>query len=450
MPVDQTLRYYIDSYLHAGMGDGDFVQQVEVVILDVATMLANAPDNAVHIVAYLNHVLSRELMRSANAEAQGRYAALLGELLQRLYNDATFIAAVRAWPARARLRVMNALYQVHYAFTFSGLRSSQGPLQLDAYAALRRLQYIVGAVEGPWLAHIRLNGSLRDYYHSRLNEAGSAPLIEIGRPPAGANGPDLALRMVTWNMQGASQTSESKWRSHVVGLARSNDIVAIQEAGVRPFSSQLVAALSVQDQFGVTYTVDHYRWQVGSATRGEWYHIYFLDVQRARVNLALVVAERSSLDIRHPLIISDGLPDNQGIALTRPALGLRLRRAGQAGNGPVVSVYNFHAISGGGINAARVLREISWHAGTPFVLLGDFNRDPQAPDAAHPQRGNWISPPDIARLELAAQPTHPATAPQAMLDYAVTNGTCEAAMPGQVDAPGPSDHRAVRYLFRFS
>ena len=450
MPVNPSIRQYIETYLVAGAGEEEMVQQIEVVMLDLVALLSIVPDDAVHTCAYFNHTLSRELMRSTNADEQGRYAVRLGDLFQRLYNDATFIAAVSAGPRRARLRMVNAFYQLHFSLIFSGLRGTQGPLQLDAYAALRRLQYIVGAVEGPWHAHIRLNGRLHDYYHARLSEEGNNARIEIGRLPPISSSPALTLRVVTWNMQGASESSESKWRGHVVGLARSNDIVAIQEAGVRPFSSQLVAALSVQDQFGANYTVDHYRWQVGSSSRSEWYHIYFLDVKRARINLAIVVAERSAFDIRQPLIIADGLPDTQGIPFNRPALGLRLRRAGRASHGPTVSVYNFHAISGGGINAARVLREISWHAGTPFVLLGDFNRDPQAPDAAHPQRGNWISPPDIARLELAMHATHPATAPQNMLDYAVTNGTSEVAVPGQVDAPGPSDHRAVRYLFRFS
>ncbi|MCW2270813.1 MULTISPECIES: hypothetical protein [Pseudomonas] len=108
---------------------------------------------------------------------------------------------------------------------------------------------------------------------------------------------------------------------------------------------------------------------------------------------------------------------------------------------------NLHAISGGGANAPRLLREVSWHVSAPYVMLGDFKRDPRVSDPQHADRGNWVSPPDIAQVVPANGSTHPSTAPQNMLDYAVSNGTLAPLTPGRVGVAGPSDHLPVSYNF---
>ena len=53
-------------------------------------------------------------------------------------------------------------------------------------------------------------------------------------------------------------------------------------------------------------------------------------------------------------------------------------------------------------------------------------------------------------IELAAGETHPSVAPRNMLDYAVTNGTSQVPAPGNVSAPGASDHRSVHYNLTFN
>ncbi|MGH8486269.1 MAG: endonuclease/exonuclease/phosphatase family protein, partial [Pseudomonas sp.] len=153
------------------------------------------------------------------------------------------------------------------------------------------------------------------------------------------------------------------------------------------------------------------------------------------------------LSIQSVLVIADGVPRFANAMTSRPAVGVRLRLQGLAED---IVVANIHAVSGGGANSPRLLREISWHANTPYVLLGDFNRDPRAADAQHPDRGDWVSPPDIAQVIQANGSTHPSTSPQNMLDYAVSDGAMGPLLPGAVDVAGPSDHLAVSYSFNFT
>ncbi|CAM3222427.1 hypothetical protein BZK31_01710 [Pseudomonas floridensis] len=442
MPVDDRLRLYIDTHLH----DGDIQTQLEVVITDIMDLLSTVPTSAIHTSAYLAYSFSRLLMRSDNDNMQADYASHMTLLFRRLYNDSTFIVRLNAGTRADGYAVLLNLYRIHHAFTMNGLRSPDGPLLLDANDPLRMLQIIVGAAYGPWPAHIRMMGAIRDYYHARIRRYVNTQHIELGRLHATTT---QQIRVATWNMQGTSETSNTKWRTKVLELARANDVVAIQEAGVSPFSSRLITRLSLQDQFGTAYRVDQLIWEAGTASRPETYHVFFLDVQRLRVNLAIVVPANRDIDVRDMVVVSDGLPDSNGAPVTRPALGVQIRRQ-SAVNPETVTVFSFHAISGGGPNAPRMLREISWHTQTPYILVGDFNRDPRVSNTAYPaRRGNWISPPDIAQLVMANGSTHPSTAPQAMLDYAVANGTSETPRSGRIDTMGPSDHLAVSYEFSF-
>ncbi|WP_024679301.1 endonuclease/exonuclease/phosphatase family protein [Pseudomonas syringae] len=445
MPVDPRISAYIKDQLL----NGDFDIQLEVVITDIVSLLGTAPADARHTSAYLIYFLSSHRMRSDNEVEQAAHAIQMTILLRRLYNDALFIMHLRAGTRTEAYAVVLNIYRVHYAFTLNGLRSAQGPMTLDYGDPLRMLQIIIGAAYGPWSVHIRLMGAIRDYHRSRIRFYAGTPYIELGRSPAPTN---QRFRISTWNMQGTSQTSNSKWRTKILQLARANDVVLIQEAGVNPFSSRLISHLTVHDQFGVTHIVDQLLWEAGTASRPENYHLYYLDVQRLRVNLAIVVAASTDIDVRNVVVLSDGLPDDSGAPINRPALGVQICRSHQvpSSSTALTTAFNFHAISGGGVNAPRMLREISCHTETPYVLAGDFNRDPRAIHSAYPaRRGNWISPPEIAQLVMANGSTHPSTAPQNMLDYAITNGTSGPTQSGHVDTLGPSDHLAVSYEFTF-
>lgn len=445
MPLNQDVRNYIEHLLIGGLPADIFAAQLEFIVREIIELLARAPDDAPPTVAYLGYQMSSLYMRSSNQTLQAGYACVVTNLLRRLYNEPGLIALIAAAPRTPTLSVLVNIFHFHHALTMNGLRSPDGPYTLDAFDPLRMLQIIVGAAMGPWHAHIRLNGALRDYYHARVSDADNGGAqIEIGR--AAQDDAPTSLRVATWNLQGGSASSNTKWRTRVLELARAHDVVVLQEAGVAPFSSDYLGPMQVADQFGNEHEVQHYAWSGGTATRPERYQLFFLNVQRLRVNLAIVVADQANLHIQSVQVIADGIPAFSDLPPNRPALGLRLHLDGM--NEDIV-VANIHAFSGGGANAPRLLREISWHANTPYAVLGDFNRDPRAPDPQHPNRGNWISPTDIARIVPANGSTHPSTAPQNMLDYAVCNGTAGPTDPGTVGTLSSSDHLPVSYRFNF-
>ena len=443
MPVDTTIHDYASMQLLPSLTTTDFETQLEIIVTDIFTLLPTNPDNARHTAAWLVYYLSANHIRSANEPEQSTYALILRSTFNRLYNDPGIIAHINAVHPRDSYPLLLSFYHLHHAFIMNGLRAPLGPQTLDHGDALRMLRFAVGAAHGPWHARIRLQGAIRDYYHALIRDDGQDALIEIGRPPLSGSHP---VNVATWNMQGASEATDTKWRTFVLQLARANAVVALQEVGVVPSSALHANRIVVLDQFGTPFEVEHYRWNAGTDTRPERYQIFFVDVQRLRVNLAIVVSEASGLDIVRPVVISDGLPNSESGRFNRPALGLQLRL--RSTSQELVTVYSFHAISGGGVNAPRMLREVSWHTPSRFFMTGDFNRDPRpAPPGLYLRRGEWISPPEIAQLALPASETHPSVAPVTMLDYAVVNGTEPPA--GSVQAAGPSDHRAVSFRWSF-
>lgn len=447
MAVDPRIRSYIDTRLLPVLDEELFAAQFEIILLDILQLLHSRPGDAPHTMAYLAYRVSFLYMRSQNEALQGRRGASIGAVLHRIYNHRTPIADISQAAPADSFPVLLLLYQLHHALILNGLRAEGGLEQHDPFEALRLLQVIIGAAHGPWQTRLRLQGGVGDYHHARLASDDGSLRIEIGR--ARRDTP-LNLHLSTWNMQGSSESTDSKWRTAVLQLARANHVVMIQEAGVVPASARLTRRHAVADQFGQMHDIDQYLWQAGTSTRPEWYDVFFFDVQRLRVNLAIVVAQSAGLDLLGVRVVSDGLLSPEGAPDYRPALGLRLRHAAGAGSGAEeVLVYNFHAISGGGPNAPRMLREISWHTASPYVLLGDFNRAPAPAGTAVSRDNSWVSPPHLARIEPAASNTHPATAPAAMLDYAVINGSTEPVAPGQVGLPCPSDHLSVSYAIRF-
>ncbi|HKS12544.1 MAG TPA: endonuclease/exonuclease/phosphatase family protein, partial [Pseudomonas sp.] len=345
-------------------------------------------------------------------------------------------------PRAQGFAVLLRLYNIHLALTQNGVRAEQGPDRLDAFEPLRLLRIAVMSAWGPWLGILRLSGNIGSYHHARTSDPGGGLQMMIGTLPG--RGAEVDLRVATFNMQGSSETTNSKFRLHVLPLARMHHVVALQEAGVAPFSSRHVARLQIPDQFGALHEVNHYLWEAGSSGRPETYQIYLLEVQRLRVRLAMVVS--AQVDVRSVVVIADGITTPSGAIPPRPVLGLRLRLGGLDEE---VTVLNFHAISNGGSNCPRVLREVSWHSASRYVLVGDFNRDPRAPGPSDSQGGNWISPPGIAELVLAQAPTYPSQGPSSMLDYALANGTSRPADAGRVGQVADSDHLPVSFTFHF-
>jgi len=443
MPVIRRVRLDLDYFVAVTTARAERVFHLSAFIDDIFQALRTQPDNAAATAAYLSYHLSSVFIRRNNDEQQAELAEDLTTLLDVHYQEPRVQAILAAAPRAQGLAVLLRFYNIHFALLMNGLGAPNGPQRLDPFDALRLLQRAVGAVWGPWQALIGLAGAIRDYHHARITTGGAGPMIELGR--RAVHGPGVDLRLATLNLQGLNEASSSKYRSHILALAREHHMVAIQEAGDAPSSAQQVASLTVNDQFGMPHEVNQYLWQAGRSGRREVYHLYVLGVQRLRVRLAMVTSE--SLDVRDVVVIADGTPRIAGLAPPRPVLGLRVSMPGLTG---LLSVFNFHAIANGGVNCPRVLREVAWHCESRYVLVGDFNRDPRTPTAAFPRRGDWILPRGIGELVLANGPTHPSFGPTQMLDYAITNGTAVPAQPGRVGPVMDSDHRSVSYTFNFS
>lgn len=80
----------------------------------------------------------------------------------------------------------------------------------------------------------------------------------------------------TWNLQGASASTESKWNISIRQLvtgANPMDILAVQEAGVLP-STAIMTPRQVQP-VGVGIPIHEYEWNLGSSSRPNSVYIYY-------------------------------------------------------------------------------------------------------------------------------------------------------------------------------
>ena len=441
MPVDQHIRRDIFSLKHP-IARVDFRNRLESLVRRLFEVLATTPDDAPASAAYISYHLSSEFMRSGNVSEQASIAEEIGALLATLYNEPALIAILQASPREHCLAMVVRLYNIHHAMIMSGLRADDGPMRLDANDALRMLRIAVQAW-APWRSSVELTGSIASYHRVRLHDPGGGRQVQIGwQRPSGVR---VDLRVMTLNMQGVSSANTDKFRTIVLPMIRQHHVVMLQEAGVWPLSSQFVDDLQVADQFGVQHVVYQRRWEAGTSTRPENYMMYYLEVDRLRVRLGMVLAD--NVTVLGVSVIADGVGSPSGGHVPRPILGLRIRIPGLR---EAITVYTFHAISNGGANSPRMLRETVWHSDTPFVMLGDFNRDPREPGPSHPNSRNWISPPGIADLVPANAPTHPSSSPVNMLDYAFAYGLAVLPAAGRVMLPVDSDHRPVSYTFVFS
>ncbi|EAL3879546.1 cytolethal distending toxin [Campylobacter fetus subsp. fetus] len=170
--------------------------------------------------------------------------------------------------------------------------------------------------------------------------------------------------LATWNMQGSSASTESKWNVNVRQLiAGSNaaDILFIQEAGSLPHSA--VQSQRVVQRGGIP--VHEYIWNLGTNSRPNMVYIYYsrVDVGANRVNLAIV----SRLQAEEVIVLTPPT------TLSRPILGIRI------GND---AFFSAHALANGGTDSAAIVENVYRNfissPNVNWVIGGDFNREPSS------------------------------------------------------------------------
>lgn len=440
----------INDLLTNGMASAAFGTNLHSLIIDILDVRNNyTPQQVLDSASYLSYRISAELMRSSNRNEQAGYARELTETqYPLLYNDPDFPSyfTTRAVQREHALSFLSNLYWIHATLTANAAGETPMP---DQDAPLVALQRFVETLFGPWPSVIRVNNNPSGVAetHVALEQDVSA-LIVIGRDPLGLSGLNVSHHVATWNMQGESGDRENRWTSDVAGMLRGGEnvtVVALQECGAPPRSAQQVGSgLVIQDQFGYDHDVEVFRWNLATSDRPNWQQIYFFNVGRIRVNVAVVIREMDTATVSEPVIISDGIPAEGSVA-NRPAVGIRIRHTDYPDSD--IELFTFHAISGGGVNAPRMLREIAHHRARPFAVLGDFNRDPR-PTGGGTNPGPWVAPPAIGSIVPANGATHPAG--NNMLDYAITNGTYSASDPGTVRTDiRTSDHYPVEFSLHF-
>lgn len=172
-------------------------------------------------------------------------------------------------------------------------------------------------------------------------------------------------KVSTWNLQGSSANTESKWNVSVRQLITGDNpanILMIQEAGALPSSARRTGRLV---QPGGT-PIEEFTWELGTNSRPRMVYIYYapLDVGARRVNLAIVSDRRADdvFVVRQDVVATD---------TSRPAIGIRI------GNDVF---FNIHALASGGGDAPALVTavhdffinmpEVNW------LIAGDFNREP--------------------------------------------------------------------------
>ncbi|MEV0115296.1 endonuclease/exonuclease/phosphatase family protein [Streptomyces sp. NPDC050844] len=277
-------------------------------------------------------------------------------------------------------------------------------------------------------------------------EVRTAPCPVAATAAALPSGP-RAARLVppftveTWNMQGAASGGECKWTQDVAPLAQNTDVVALQEAGQPPRAGTTLERSWTRNGF----TVQEYRWHVGSRTRGRDYYLYWMetDPNGHRVNMALVVPEeRRAQDI---LVAYDPAPAHRSV---RPALGILPQ-------GIDAWVFTVHASAQpqtggggrGGWDGPRIVQAVECAvAGAPlgpypWVAAGDWNRIPNG----------WATAGTQTREVAPSEVTRPQS--NAVIDYAVVAATLltqlllRAVFTDARRSAGQSDHLPVRFQF---
>ncbi|WP_429113224.1 cytolethal distending toxin subunit B family protein [Aeromonas veronii] len=182
-------------------------------------------------------------------------------------------------------------------------------------------------------------------------------------------------RVVSWNLQGASHATESKWNVNVAVLLRGGvnsqqnvDIINIQEAGTPPPTATLLPQLGARlvNPDNLAVPVEEYEWDLGTRYRRNIFYIYFsrVDTGANRVNLAIVSRQRAS----RVIILGTSVFPGHG----RPVLGIEVDNS---------YYFNIHAIANGGSDSGVVTERV-WNYfnqnndQSSWMITGDFNRNP--------------------------------------------------------------------------
>lgn len=210
------------------------------------------------------------------------------------------------------------------------------------------------------------------------------------------------MNIVTWNMQGASHSTEDKWNKGVQALLNMSgslrpDAICLQEAGAVPASAKQEATSEFRDPHNNPTNVTIYSWG-GTERSGHRLVYYWWDEGGNRCNLGVITRELIPFNI-----LEVGLTWAQAGPAWRPAVGLR------AGTSPWV--FSVHAISPGGADAPGLAGAVQAYVrGRPWVVGGDFNREPNT----------WAVP--NATVRPPTEPTYSVTNPVSRYDYAVQGG----------------------------
>ncbi|RKO64734.1 cytolethal distending toxin subunit CdtB [Campylobacter sp. P255] len=212
----------------------------------------------------------------------------------------------------------------------------------------------------------------------------------------------------TWNLQGSSAATESKWNISIRQLVTGDnplDILAVQEAGVLP-ATAMMTPRQVQP-VGVGIPIHEYEWNLGSLSRPNSVFIYYsrVDVGANRVNMAIVSRVQADEVIVLP-------PPS---VASRPIIGIRI------GNDVFFSI---HALARGGNDAGAIVSAVDMHfRNMPqinWMIMGDFNRTPNnlfgLLDADLRSRINIVSPPSFTQTS------------GNVIDYAVTGNSNQGAL----------------------
>lgn len=89
MPVNASIRSYIDSTLLPSMDDELFTAHFEIVVLEIFRLLPARPEEARHTTAYFCYHLSFLYMRSQNEAVQAGRAQAISRALRCVYNHRT-------------------------------------------------------------------------------------------------------------------------------------------------------------------------------------------------------------------------------------------------------------------------------------------------------------------------------------------------------------------------
>lgn len=212
----------------------------------------------------------------------------------------------------------------------------------------------------------------------------------------------------TWNLQGSSAATESKWNVSIRQLitgANPMDVLAVQEAGVLP-STAMMTPRQVQP-VGVGIPIHEYIWNLGSVSRPSSVYIYYsrVDVGANRVNLAIVSrVQADEVFVLPPPTVA-----------SRPIIGIRI------GND---AFFNIHALASGGNDAGAIVAAVDMffrnRSDINWMILGDFNRESGA-------LVTLLDPDLRARTRVVVPPSSTQTSGRT-IDYAITGNSNTAAL----------------------